>query len=293
MNGKFDELMKRHAGWENLRAGCSLLHLRMKAMEALVNIGVRLRLPKKYQNWNNCPNVKRYKRERDIVLRQLRAVDKLIVIKSSKASRGNRGNISRAFFREDNHAKVAKVLHISVDIVRDIAALLIAVNSKRRFDVNAYIRIARKVFNEYIRLADWFYMSPGLHILFFHVSQLQKLLPFPISRTSEESTESINKVIRRALRNKVKPNSMEDINRSLIRYLFVCSDPKIVKEFHYPYMSREEIPDFAMELYPDAVVTQEGDLPLSEDGWETADQWCHELECRFRQRMRSFRGLQH
>ena len=287
----FDDIMKRPTGWQRLRAGCSLLHLRMKAMEALVNIGTRLRLPKKFHNWNRNPDMDRYLKEYDIVCKELRRIDKLIVIKSSKSSRGNRGNISRAFFREDNHAKVAAVLQIPVGIVRDIATLLIGINSKRRFDVDAYIGVARRVFNEYVRLAPWYYMSPGLHILIFHVPQMQKMLHFPISWTSEESTESINKVIRRALRNKVRPNSMKDINTSLMRYLYICSDPKIAREFHYPYARRGEVPGFAMELYP-AGVDVKPDLALSPlaDDWEISDLEQPTLENRFRKRMKYIRS---
>jgi len=76
------------------------------------------------------------------------------------------------------------------------------------------------------------------------------------------------------------------INRTLIKYLFVCSDPKIAREFNFSYSKRQEIQEFARELYPDADVQMEEPLPSSEDGWEIGEDYCPALESRFRKRMR-------
>ena len=217
---------------------------------------------------------------------ELRSVDKLIVLKSKKG-RGNQGNVSRAFFKEANHAAVAKVLRISKSIVENVATLIYAINSKRRFDEDAYCRVAKDVYDEYVRLAPRFWMSPGLHILLIHVPQMQRLLDYPISMTSEESTESINKVIRKALRDHVRATSSEMVNRTLMKYLYVCSDPKIVRKCHFADPKKLPIPHFALRLYPNGV-----EDPVAEpvaDGWERIDEGegNSELENSFRRRLRN------
>jgi hypothetical protein len=83
-----------------------------------------------------------------------------------------------------------------------------------------------------------------MHILLVHVPQLQDILDYPVSRTSEECIESLHKICREAIRRHVLLRSAKSINQSLLNYLFIRSDPMIGSLMNYPKIKHEEIPDF-------------------------------------------------
>jgi len=56
MNLPFDVHLHKIVITEKIMLGCSLCHLRIKAMKTPVNVGVRLQLPAKYQEYGKCHN---------------------------------------------------------------------------------------------------------------------------------------------------------------------------------------------------------------------------------------------
>jgi len=182
---------------------------------------------------------------------------------------------------------MARMLRISIDIVRDIAALSIAINSKRSFDVDAYIRIARRVFDEYVRLASWFWMF----------LKMQSQLPFTyqdfgrIYRIHKQGNQTSFDE-----QNPAEFSVNDQSNIDQIPFLFVRTR-KLPGNLISPMQSARKFWDLPgncirMPMFPWMRLCSEQKM---EDGWETAEHLCPELEGRFRKRIRFLRfyGINH
>ena len=93
-------------------------------------------------------------------------------------------------------------------------------------------------------------MGPGLHKLLVHVPQLQALLPYPVSFSSEEAVESAHKVIRRAIREGVFTGSPEKVMLGLWQKLSIRGDPKVARLYKWPRarMVKQELPAMVQGL---------------------------------------------
>ena len=140
------------------------------------------------------------------------------------------------------------MIGVEPELIGNIASLILAANCRFKLKTDNYKRLACKVFDRYNQLLPGYHMPPGLHILLVHVPQLQDILDYPVSRTSEECIEALQKVVREAIRHHTLLTSAESINLSLLRYLFVISDPVIASLLHYDKMSHEDIPAPALDL---------------------------------------------
>jgi len=131
----------------------------------------------------------------------------------------------------DIRKELEDVLQLPRDFVRNVASLLLACHSWYKLHVNNYEKVAALIWAENYRLLPEYFMPPGLHILLVHVPQLQQCIDYPVSRTSEEEIESLHKIIRGAIRNHTLLTNAKTVNESLLRYLYIISDPVIASLF--------------------------------------------------------------
>ena len=130
---------------------------------------------------------------------ELVTIDNLILVDRATHGRvGAVGNASRAFFAEKNTVKVAGVIGVEPELIGNIASLILAANCRFKLKTDNYKRLACKVFDRYNQLLPDYHMPPGLHIVLVHVPQLQDILDYPVSRTSEECIEALHKVCPRS-----------------------------------------------------------------------------------------------
>ena len=104
--------------------------------------------------------------------------------------------------------------------------------------------MAQRCYTTYFKNFKWHHMGPGLHKLLVHVPQLQELLPYPISFSTEEAVESVHKIIRRAIREGVFTGSPETVMLGLWQKLSIRGDPKVARLYKYPEarMAHRELP---------------------------------------------------
>lgn len=125
--------------------GISLLHILIKAMEAMVRLGTKLNLPNEYRVYNH-PNDgvegKMWQRIKD----RLKEISHLIVIDRLQHNNiGNNGNVARVFFNSKWNADVANVLNVSPGYLHKVGLLVRAMKCGYRVNTVAYREVARKV----------------------------------------------------------------------------------------------------------------------------------------------------
>ena len=250
MGGTYRGHVNNVPSFQAVLLGCSPLHLYLRTMESLVNMGVKLTLGGGYMVYGRKGlDRKKDKKMRQTIKNRLEKLDHLIKIDRAQHGRvGNVGNCARAFFQERNHAGVAKILKLPEEFIKLIAGLLLAVHSPKMMDTDRYKDDAERVFNLYTKAMPHYYMSPSLHMLLVHVPQLQDKLNYPISRSTEECIEAMHKVFRKAIRCHTNPSSAQTILLTLMRHMLIISDPLVASKYHYPAVKHRDIPAFAKHL---------------------------------------------
>ena len=102
---------------KNLLLGCSPLHMRLRTMETLINMGVRRHLGGDFLVYGHKKlDRNKIKLKRQEIKDRLVELDHLILIDRAQHGRvGNVGNVARAFYAERNHDGVADILNLPVD----------------------------------------------------------------------------------------------------------------------------------------------------------------------------------
>ena len=289
MGGTYKDHVENVPSLKKLLMGCSPLHLRLRTMETLLKMGVKLTLGGGYTVYGKKGlNLKKQDDMRQKLKDRLVELDHLIKIDRAQHGRvGNVGNCARAFMDERNHAGVAQILGLPEELIRRVAGLLLAVHSPKMMDVGQYKDDAKLVFDMYNKLMPSYYMSPSLHVLLVHVPQLQEQLNYPISRTTEECIESMHRIFRKAIMRHTNPSSARTVMLTLMRHMLIISDPLVVSAYHYATVKHRDIPAFARHLIAldDEVVNdvEDGDGGVDEV-WYSRD-----LEMCSRERLRLMR----
>ena len=93
-------------------------------------------------------------------------------------------------------------------------------------------------------------MSPALHIMLVHVPHLQMQLEYPISRTTEECSESVMKVARSDIQRHTNNSTAKSTLLTLFRQGCIRSDQQVAAKYCYPPVKHRETPAFAEHLFP-------------------------------------------
>ena len=99
-----------------------------------------------------------------------------------------------------------------------------------------YTVMAQQLYDDYYQNWGWHYILVGLHKLLTHVPQLQLLLDYPFSFTSEEAIESGHHLLRLdSMKHGVKA-SPKTVNQSIMRHRLIYSCPDLAE--YYTFSSK-------------------------------------------------------
>lgn len=201
----------------------STLHLLVKALDAMVRLGVKMNLPSKYHVYNHPDDgaegeMRQRIKDRLIPLSSLLAIDRL-----QHNHIGNIGNTARDFFDPSLSTQIAKILNVPSDCFRSAGHLARALKCGHMLDLQVYRQIAENVHKWWYKLLPKGHMPVALHILLKHALEYQELLGIPVGTTSEEPLEHLQRIIRDVLRRHTLTCSLEAAHASLLKYMMMCS----------------------------------------------------------------------
>lgn len=162
----------------------------------------------------------------------------------------NDGNTARTFFRE--YKTVAKITGLNENLLERMHIILILISCRNEIKTEDFKDYAEKTRELYVRLYDWYPLSPTVHkviaipvisyyqILFIFLIVIQVLIHsatiirhmvLPIGMYSEEAQESRNKSIRRYreffARKFNRVRNIEDVFKRLL----LTSDPFLTLKY--------------------------------------------------------------
>uniref|UniRef100_A0A1S4KHE3 Uncharacterized protein n=2 Tax=Culex quinquefasciatus TaxID=7176 RepID=A0A1S4KHE3_CULQU len=172
----------------------SPLHAKIRSMEQFLNIAYKMTLDE--PKWRVSKNNGTVTDRQDTIRQSLR--DELGLRISAAVPGGgnsNDGNTADVFFA--NVAVVSRITGLDEELLERISALLTVLNSRERIDAAAYRLYAEETRKLYIKLYDWYPLSPTLHKILVHGADIIKRSLLPIGMLSEEAQEARNKSIRK------------------------------------------------------------------------------------------------
>lgn len=224
---------------ETLRFGLSILHARIRLFETLLHIAYKIPvkdLPAKSDS-DKLLIQENKERIQDEFKRKLGL---RVDFPKSGFGNSNDGNTSRRFF--DDPELAAEITGIDATLIKRFKIILECISSgfkihKERFDI-----YARDTAELYIKLYNRHPMTPTLHKILIHGSEVVENALLPIGQLSEEAAEARNKHFRQYRQNFARKFSRIDCNTDVIQRLLLTSDPlisadrKIVKKNKKPFM---------------------------------------------------------
>ena len=99
-----------------------------------------------------------------------------------------------------------------------------------KFPIRAenFERFCAETLELYMSEVGWFNLPPTLHKILVHGREIIEACPLPIGLTSEESSESNNKFIRKYLLHHTRKTSQLDTMTDLVHRLLAVSDPLLI-----------------------------------------------------------------
>ena len=202
----------------------SPLHARVRNMELLLNISYRLTLPK--PSWRvSKSNTILKDRQASIRLALKEQLGLRLNEPLPGGGNSNDGNTARRFFSEVD--AVAEITGLNKNILFRFGILLTVVNSNREIDIEAFEAFARETHEIYRELYDWYVLSPTVHKLLLHSSNIMRTAALPLGMLSEEAQETRNKCIRKFREHHSRKFSRIVNIEDVFKRLLLTSDPVI------------------------------------------------------------------
>lgn len=256
---EFNDLNKKRETIKgNLKFGLSLLHARIRFFESMLHVAYKLPIKK----WN----VKLTKEEKDIVAKKKKEIQDAfkeqlgLLVDIPKANFGNTndGNTSRRFF--ENYEISAKITDLDQNLLYRLKIILDTLCSGHDINVDAFENYAQETAVLYIRLYDFYPMSPTLHKVLRHGSEVIKEAILPIGLLSEEAAEARNKHIRAYRSSHARKFSREACNRDIMNRLLLTSDP-VITGMRKPYIKKSR--PFPVEVLNLLLPANENNINIS------------------------------
>lgn len=239
-----------------------VLHAYIRSMELLLNVSYRIPLKKWRINKGNETFLERQRAIREefkkiglriseplpsggnCIFLLYREVDPFIFIFSSGNT--NDGNTARRFFQDPE--TTARITGLEVDIVRRVATLLCALSSKLEIDVKSFETYAEETRKLYVHYYDYYPLSPSVHRILVHGSEIISHCEIPIGLLSEEAQERRNKSIRKFREHHSRQFSRLANIEDVFRRLLLTSDPVMTLTKQFPQTDKNQFPESVQNL---------------------------------------------
>lgn len=155
----------------------------------------------------------------------------------------NDGNTARKFFQ--NWERVSLITGLDRNLLERFYTILCVINSKNEVNIAAFKIYTEETHGLYLKLYEWYPLSPTVHKILVHGATIMKHMILPIGMCSEEAQETRNKCVRKYReRHARKFNRIVNLT-DVFNRLLLSSDPKI--------SLARRISKKSIETYPESV----------------------------------------
>lgn len=138
----------------------------------------------------------------------------------------NTGNTARkSFANVDLFATCLGFNDREKEIIVMFRSILIAISSQLPINPENFLSYCQKVYNMWFDLFEWQPMSPTIHKLLVHGSEIIKASPLPIGVLSEESADSGNKLLKFNRKYHARQSNRIDNLTDMLNNALQISDP--------------------------------------------------------------------
>lgn len=108
-------------------------------------------------------------------------------------------------------------------------------------------------------LKKWYYMSPTLHKVLIHSTDIINASKLPMAALSEEAQEAMNKSFKRVRENYARRCGRKENIRDVFNFLLINSDPVITRLRKSPKNNINELPQEATQFFVQTCDTSTSD----------------------------------
>ncbi|CAH2102438.1 unnamed protein product [Euphydryas editha] len=222
----FNDLSKKNiVNPQALEFGLSVLHARIRIFESIIHLSYKLPV-KKYRK-RRTEEDKALEAQKKLEIQERFRNETGLLIDMPKANFGNSndGNTSRRFF--ENPELASDITGINFELIYRFKVILETISSGHKIDAEKYDKYAYDTAKLYVEQYGWHPMTPTMHKILVHGSQIIKSSLLPIGQLSEEAAEARNKHFRSYRLNFARKFSREECNLDVYYRLLLSSDPFI------------------------------------------------------------------
>lgn len=223
-----------------LSFGLSILHARIRIFENIIHLSYKLTL----EQWRVSGELEKavVKERKTFIQAELKKRMGLIVdVPKPGFGNSNDGNTSRRFFADPELA--AEITGVDLNLILRLKVILETLSSGFKIDTEKLKIYTKETAELYVKLYDWYPMTPTLHKILMHSSVVVDHVLLPLGQLSEEAVEARNKHLRLYRQNFSRKFSRQACNTDVLNRLLINSDPlitglrKIRRKTSEPFMS--------------------------------------------------------
>ena len=207
---------------EALKFGLSILHARIRFFENILQLSYRLTI-KKWQKRTKADKEAVELRKKEIQKRFKSEIGLLVDFPKANFGNTNDGNTSRRFFND--YEISASITGVNINIIYRFKIILEVLSSGYNINIHEFKKYCRETEELYVELYSWYPMSPTVHKILRHGSDVILNALLSIGQLSEEAAEARNKHLRDYRLNYSRKFSREACNLDVINRLLITSDP--------------------------------------------------------------------
>ena len=167
------------------------------------------------------------------------------------AGSSNDGNTARRALR-DHSDLLASECNVPIEFIQGIYVIWIALASNLPICPQKFGDYCKKIKNIYVENLNWYHLSPSLHRILEHGSEIIQLFPKTLTsgHLSEEPAESSNKDVKSYQTQHSRQNDPTLRNIDVFHRMLDRSDPKISNHVAFDRKNKRK----RSEVFPNAVM---------------------------------------
>lgn len=228
------------------------------------------KLPVKKYRGRRTEDEKKIEREKKLEIQTRFRNETGLLVDMPKTNFGNTndGNTSRRFFEDPKLA--SEITGIDYELIFRLKVILEAISSGYSISTEKFNKYAEETAQLYVKLYPWHPMTPTLHKVLIHGSEIIKNALLPIGQLSEEAAEARNKHFRAYRQDFARKFSRESCNQDILNRLLLSSDPLLsastTKNKRKFSLFLPETIEMFLSAQPNLAAESDVDDEISDDG---------------------------
>ncbi|GBP18914.1 hypothetical protein EVAR_20446_1 [Eumeta japonica] len=185
---------KRRISKDTTEFGLSILHTRIHFFVSILHLAYKLPVKKHRQRKSEEEKQMEMNKKIEIQTRFRNETGLLVDMPKANFGNTNDGNTSRRFFEDPKLS--SDITGINYELIYRLRVILETISSGYDLNIEKYEEYAEETACLYVKLYPWHPMTPTLHKVLVHGSDIMKNALLPIGQLSEEAAEACNKHFR-------------------------------------------------------------------------------------------------